>query len=608
VGGVGGERRRAVAEKGDVWEAKASPAGVEKPAGLKVEGSSEVDDMIVMPDEPVVNPPAPEVEAQPVADAAQSQPASTNVVSLADWQKARAAAVAAIRKEGSDAGSDEQQIEAQIRKLDEAIKAAQRELEAALYQLNGQYFVATQGTQTSVWRIKPGGPPEPMSVAAFHQFYANWVITLWRPHQVSKDWFCWQKRATCREVLLDPSGQPGKQDLTRAGNHNKSQPDSWKRFNIWQGLAMEPSEQGSCERYKHHLLNHVCGGVQEYYDYLWKWLAKTVQQPWQLPGVAVVVWHKYQGTGKTMVGVPLLKFFGACHATEPDPSDFNQNRNFNYHLRGKIFQLVNELNWQNNEAARNRLFSFITQQTLHYEPKGLDKVVDQNFSHLMITSNRPHVVPAERGDRRFFVLEVKTPPEWGDVDNEQDWIDKQEVRLAYFDALFDELDNGGYEKLLWELLATDLSEFDPRNRPATEALKEQQRQNMSQLEDWWFGLLQEGALPSIHFPEQWDMVRGRELHENYLRYLDKRRSLRPVDRLAKKQFDVRVAELLPRYHENPENEEKAVERWIEERPYVRVSDGHCGTAEGRVRHWKLPSLERCRAAWVERYGPVAWGD
>jgi hypothetical protein len=54
--------------------------------------------------------------------------------------------------------------------------------------------------------------------------------------------------------------------------------------------------------------------------------------------------------------------------------------------------------------------------------------------------------------------------------------------LKYFAPLLDQLENGGYSAMLFELLHRDLEEWHPRRLPITDALREQQRQGLSALD------------------------------------------------------------------------------------------------------------------------------
>ena len=67
--------------------------------------------------------------------------------------------------------------------------------------------------------------------------------------------------------------------------------------------------------------------------------------------------------------------------------------------------------------------------------------------------------------------------------------------FAYFAALKAELENGGYEALLYHLLhEVNLADFDVRKVPQTEELRQQRNHSLPPLDAWWCELLETGTL------------------------------------------------------------------------------------------------------------------
>ncbi len=86
-------------------------------------------------------------------------------------------------------------------------------------------------------------------------------------------------------------------------------------------------------------------------------------------------------------------------------------------------------------------------------------------------------MPAAIGARRFFVL-VPSDERKGDI--------------PYFKAIEDQLDAGGYEAMLHDLLNYDLTGFVVRTAPDSEGLQEQKKLSMKTEEKWWMDVLQRG--------------------------------------------------------------------------------------------------------------------
>ncbi len=74
----------------------------------------------------------------------------------------------------------------------------------------------------------------------------------------------------------------------------------------------------------------------------------------------------------------------------------------------------------------------------------------KNFKHLILSSNEDWPVHIDADDRRFLVLRVS---------------EAHKEDHAYFAQIQDELDSGGYEGLLYDLLHEDISDFNPRQLP-----------------------------------------------------------------------------------------------------------------------------------------------
>lgn len=98
---------------------------------------------------------------------------------------------------------------------------------------------------------------------------------------------------------------------------------------------------------------------------------------------------------------------------------------------------------------------------------------------LFISSNERWVIPATEDEGRFFVLEVS---------------EKRRGDHKYFAAIRHEMMNGGREALLAYLQNYDISDFQVRAVPDTEALAEQKDQSLRNVEKWWRETLQRGAI------------------------------------------------------------------------------------------------------------------
>ena len=223
-------------------------------------------------------------------------------------------------------------------------------------------------------------------------------------------------------------------------------------YNLWQGFAVEPDSSGCCKRYLDHLLENVCQGNQEYYEYLLNWMADAVQNPAKKPGVSIVLQSEERGTGKGTA----VKYFGELFGEQF--LELHQSShlfgNFNAHLRNALIVFADEAFWAGVKSDAGVLKAMVTSEQHMIEPKGKDPYSVPNYIHLIIATNENWAVPAAVDERRFFVLEVGS---------------KHKQDTAYFAAIEDEMNNGGREALLYFLKTRDLKNVDLRKYPETGA-------------------------------------------------------------------------------------------------------------------------------------------
>jgi hypothetical protein len=94
----------------------------------------------------------------------------------------------------------------------------------------------------------------------------------------------------------------------------------------------------------------------------------------------------------------------------------------------------------------------ITENTCLIEGKGKDRIKVRNYKHVIMSSNEDWPVALDPDDRRFLVLHVS---------------DAQKENGAYFGAIEEQLCNGGYAALLYDLLNEDIQDFKPTPLPRT---------------------------------------------------------------------------------------------------------------------------------------------
>ncbi len=249
-------------------------------------------------------------------------------------------------------------------------------------------------------------------------------------------------------------------------------------LNLWGKGFSYKAKKGDCSLYLAHLRDIICNGNEEHYQYTIKWMARGVQRPWERGHVALV-WRGDKGPGKNVAADAFAKLFGS-HAMTITQAEHLVGR-FNAHLRAKCVLIANEAFYAGNKQHEATLKGLVTDVTLPIEQKFVDAETDVNLLHLIVLSNNDWVVPATEKERRFFMVDVS---------------DARIGDYAYFAALQRQLETGGYEALLHHLSnEINITDFNVRDVPKTEALRSQMAMSLTGVDAVWYECLQRGELP-----------------------------------------------------------------------------------------------------------------
>jgi hypothetical protein len=218
-------------------------------------------------------------------------------------------------------------------------------------------------------------------------------------------------------------------------------------YNLWKGFA-RTARQGDCSKYWDHVRDNICNDDQELYLYVRKWLAYVFQRPAEVHTALVL--QGSQGTGKNSFVEPLGVLLGSHY--KPLSSLTELISNFNYHLKNAVLIHANEALWGGHKKDLGTVKAMITEQTCLIEGKGKDRIVVKNFKHIILSSNEDWPVHLDPDDRRFLVIRIS---------------EQRKEDLEYFKRISEQLNCGGYEALLHDLLHEDLTNFNPRRMPSS---------------------------------------------------------------------------------------------------------------------------------------------
>lgn len=249
-------------------------------------------------------------------------------------------------------------------------------------------------------------------------------------------------------------------------------------YNLWQGLGVSP-RKGEWHLFRSHIEQVIAGGNPKIAQWILAWMARIVQDPGgERPGTAIVL-RGGQGTGKGIFVTTFGRVLGKHFLQVAQPSQVTGR--FNHHLKDVILLFVDEGFWAGDRQAEGALKNLVTEKYVTIEQKGKDPIKVRNHVNMIIASNSSWVVPAGLDERRFFVLDV-------------DEIHRQDH--DYFKAVVEQMEHGGLEAMLFDLLQMDISKVDLRTFKKTPALLEQKIASMDSVQKYWLERLWSGTLLS----------------------------------------------------------------------------------------------------------------
>ncbi|HMM37909.1 MAG TPA: DUF5906 domain-containing protein [Desulfovibrio sp.] len=338
-------------------------------------------------------------------------------------------------------------------------------------------------------------------------------------------------------------------------------------YNLWSPSPIKP-RPGDWSLLREHIFSNICAGNQTAFDYVFSWCANLVQDPGgKRPGVALVLRGR-RGVGK---GVFVNNLGGLLH-----PRHFQHLTNqhlvtgrFNAHLRDALLVFADEAFWAGEKSAEGTLKGWITEDVVTSEAKGQDAISVENHMRVIIASNEDWCIPAGMEERRFCVLESG---------------DGKIQRHSYFKAIEEQMNSGGREAMLHDLLQHEIT-VNLRQAPKTSGLMRQILHSFPPIHRFWFDCLNEGKIVGIDAEDDWPKyIKTDEMHKRFREHAtDSGVRYRPTNT----EFGTKLRELCPGLEYK--------QKWFS------------STSRGYV--YMLPDLRQCRAKMEEHVQmPIPWSD
>lgn len=382
---------------------------------------------------------------------------------------------------------------------------------------------------------------------------------------IAEAWLDSPKRRQVRGVVFDPER-----------NHDGF-------LNLWTGWGVQPSKRGSWDRLNELLFEVLANGDQQVYDYILNWSAYMTQFPGRPAEVAVAI-QGSKGAGKGTFFRALAMISGK-HGMQVTSSDSLTGR-FNSHLRDVIFLFADEAITPYDKDGESRLKAMLTEPTLSFEGKGADIIQGRNRLHVGMATNEDWFIPASLEDeRRFMATQANN---------------KWRGQSGKFAALYDELKQGGLNRLLWDLLSRDLNGWHPRDDiPVTEALAQQKIRSLSPVGQWWFQILESKDIGADPTRDEMNWETGpiriyyRDLQDSYAAYCSraKIRNVGGMGRSLEMFFADELRKICPHINNK-----------VKEPIHPDRLDLVGGAVDKRTRAYEIPSIAQCREDFENMLG------
>ena len=246
-------------------------------------------------------------------------------------------------------------------------------------------------------------------------------------------------------------------------------------LNLWVGPTIV-SKSGDWVLIKTFLLEVICDGDEISYRYLICYIAHALQRPWEKPGVMIILIGG-QGIGKGTLARLLNSIWRATFLQISNVDSVTGN--FNSSLERAYIVFMDEALFAGDRKAADSLKSLVTEPVIHINEKYQPARQTSSFHRFFAATNAEHFKNTERDDRRDFPLRVSEA-------RKGDW--------GYWKALNHEIDSGGTEAMVHDLLAMDLSEYEVRAKPDTKELLAQKLKSLGAIPRWWHEALSCGEL------------------------------------------------------------------------------------------------------------------
>ncbi len=299
-------------------------------------------------------------------------------------------------------------------------------------------------------------------------------------------WLKHRRHKTVTEIAFFP----------RMSNTNNKLYNMFHGFDIPLSVAKDYKyTQEEIAPFINHIKHVWCRDDENSFNYVMAWFANIYQRPWvKLPSCLVL--SGPQGTGKGCVLQKIANVLG--HRYFWHIMDLKKGVTGNFSspdMFTAILGFADESFFGGDPEQANKIKTLISEKTFLLNMKFKDPVQIKNFMNMVLASNNDQICAAYAKERRYYILKLLEKynawtPETKKYFN--DFFGVPDIAIAAYLADFD----------------TNGIEMDCRSMPTTEGLREQNRENFTAIQHWWFECICENRI-SVEL-EEFDSYNNKE--------------------------------------------------------------------------------------------------
>lgn len=331
-------------------------------------------------------------------------------------------------------------------------------------------------------------------------------------------------------------------------------------LNLYEGMTIKP-KKGCWKKTISHIYRVLCNRDAVKFRYTLRWFAWMVQNPGERAEVAIIFRGK-EGAGKGFIFTQFLKIYGQ-HGVNISNREHLTGK-FNGHLKQCVFLFADEAYYPGDKSVEGTLKQLITEESIPVEDKYKALGPSKNCLHIGMCTNQEWVIPAGEDSRRYFINEVDNSFAKGQLSETE--------RKNYFTELWGEMNTGGREAMIHDLMSMDLGEWHPRyDVPMTAEMKRQRALSVNKNERYLYSFLEDGMFP------------GEKIEEG---------------------FRIKFEELFPAL-EKLDNNLGKLSNLVISKHLTNIGCIKSRALDGNF--WHFLPLDQCRQLWSEKHGDTDWG-